>query len=161
MSVLVNEGRAAIAAAIASRPLHLAWGEGDASWTEPAPAPSTGATTVLNEVGRRVVTRTAFCVPDENGDIQTTTGRYREVATPTPHLYLFTKFDFADAPNATIRTLGVFMDTQVVSGLPEGQKYFLPSQLQNDGLLLVLENLERFIPRSPASRETFELVVTF
>lgn len=161
MSVLVNEGRAAIASAIKQRPMFLAWGEGDESWVEPPPLPTTTATALVKEVGRRAVTRVAFCTPDPDGDIITVTGRYSETSTPTPHLYLLTKFDFEDASDKTIRELAVFMDTVVVSGLPVGQKYFTPSQIQDDGLLLVVDNLKRFVPRSPASRETFDLVITF
>ena len=32
LATLTNTGRAAIASAIASRPLHLAWGTGDPAW---------------------------------------------------------------------------------------------------------------------------------
>lgn len=160
MSVLVNEGRAAIAAAIAARPLHLAWGEGDPDWgSGPFPAPNKNSNALINEVGRRALTSWNYCTPDVAGDIVTTTGRYSVSATPTPHLFLSFKYDFADGADKTIREAAVFMDTQLVAGLPAGKKYFQLADIAGPGLMLSREHL--YIPRSPASRETIDLVITF
>tara|TARA_Y100000031_G_scaffold156211_1_gene209784 strand:+ start:861 stop:1343 length:483 start_codon:yes stop_codon:yes gene_type:complete len=160
MSVLVNEGRAAIATAIANRPLHLAWGEGDPTWDDNnPPAPPVDTNVLESEVGRRALHSWEYCTPDENGDIQTTTGRYSISADPTPHLYLSFKYDYEDASDKVIREAAVFMDTEFVAGLPAGQKYFQAAQVTNAGLMLSLERL--YIPRTPSSRETIDLVITF
>lgn len=160
MSVLVNEGRAAIASAIAARPLHLAWGEGDPEWDDQnPPAPPVDTNVLLAEVGRRALHSWEYCTPDEEGGIVTTTGRYAISAEPTPHLFLSFKYDYADASDKVIREAAVFMDTELVAGLPAGQKYYSAAQVTNPGLMLSLERL--YIPRTPSSRETIDLVITF
>jgi hypothetical protein len=44
--------------------------------------------------------------------------------------------------------------------LPVGQKFFVPSQVVEPGILLVLQNSVPIV-RQPSTRETFEFVVTF
>lgn len=166
MAILTLSGRAAIAAAIATRSLHLAWGTGDPAWDD-APAPeSTLATGLTNEIGRRALTLWQFVTPDENGaitvndvDDPTITNSFAPSPVPTNHLYLLFNFDSLDAPAATIRETGVFVDTVVDPALPPGQKYFTPDQLTSPGTLLALERLP-FFNRQPSVRQTFEQVIT-
>lgn len=160
MAILTNSGRAAIAAALASRPLHLAWGTGGVGWPEDPPPESATATTLTNEIGRRTVHQVAFCTPDENGSIVVPNGRYAPSATPTNHLYLVFKFDFTDAPAEVIREIGVFTESVMQAGLPPGQMYFTPANVSQVGVLLHLEHLLPLY-RTPATRESFEIVITF
>lgn len=159
MPILTRSGRVVIAESIASRPLHLAWGLGDGAWSSP-PAESLDATELTDEVGRRTVTEVGFVVPDNAGDIVLPTGTFSRSVTPTNHLYCRTAFDFADASSAVIREIGLFSGTTVVDGLPPGKNYFLPSEIDNPGRLLHLENMVP-IYRSPAIRPSFEIVITF
>lgn len=159
MPILTRSGRVVIAESIASRPLHLAWGLGDGAWASP-PAESLDATELTEEVGRRIVTEVGFVVPDNAGDIVLPTGTFSRSVTPTNHLYCRTAFDFADASSAVIREIGLFSGTTVVDGLPPGKNYFLPSEIDNPGRLLHLENMVP-IYRSPAIRPSFEIVITF
>lgn len=50
--------------------------------------------------------------------------------------------------------------TKIKEGLPEGQRYFEPKDVENPGILLVLEYTVPLI-RTSATRETFSFVVTF
>ncbi len=68
-------------------------------------------------------------------------------------------YDFADAGNAVIRELGIFMDTVTKEGLPPGQLYFTPAELEDPGRLLAAQILRPSILRSPAVRQTIEFVL--
>ena len=148
LATLTKTGRAAIALAISSRPLHLAWGSGDPAWdADGATLPSlVDSTALLNELGRRTPSHIGFVEPDEAGGIviPVSTGsegavqeaRYRLVTEPTPYLYVQTAYAYSDASNAIIREMGLFMDTEFVDGLPEGQLYFPVVVPDQSGLLL-------------------------
>ena len=132
LATLTKTGRAAIALAISSRPLHLAWGSGDPAWdADGATLPSLiGSTALINELGRR-----------------------------TPYLYVQTAYAYSDASNAIIREMGLFMDTEFIEGLPEGQRYFTPADLKSPGLLLAAQIILPRINRSPSVRQTVEFVL--
>jgi len=85
--------------------------------------------------------------------------RYRLVTEPTPYLYVQTAYAYSDASNAIIREMGLFMDTEFVEGLPEGQRYFTPADLKSPGLLLAAQIILPRINRSPSVRQTVEFVL--
>lgn len=175
MAILTKSGRAAIAAAIAARPIHLAWGVGNPEWDETTGTEdtsdepeSTEATGLIVEIGRRALTAWAFVVPDEEGTISVANVDNPSIIdkfspslnnAPTNHLFLEFKFDFGDAATSTIRELGIFMDTVVDSDLPPGQKYFTPDQIISPGILLAIEHVP-FFNRQPSVRQTFQHVIT-
>lgn len=159
MPILTKSGRIVIAESVALRPVHLAWGTGDGLWITP-PSENPDATALLNEVGRRTVNSVEFVVPDVDGDIVLPTGNFSLSATPTNSLLFTVNFEFGDAPSAVIREFGLFAGTTLQSGLPPGQLYFLPSEIATPGRLLHLENIAP-IYRSPAIRESFQVVITF
>lgn len=171
LASLTKTGRAAIARAIAERPLHLAWGTGDPAWDDPdADLPSlVDATALVNEVGRRVTSSVGYVVPDDAGNIVIPTGigadgdvqeaRYSSVPGPTPHIYIRVNYNFADASNVIIREVGLFMDTVVKAELPPGQRYFTPAELDSPGLLLAAQIIQPAIQRSPAVRQSIEFVL--
>lgn len=159
MPILTKSGRVVIAESIAVRPLHLAWGAGDGAWITP-PAEDVNATALEDEVGRRTATEVAYVVADVAGDIVLPTGTFSRSLTPTNNLYVRTAFDFADASSSVIREIGIFVGSTMVGGLPGGQQYFIPAEVATPGRLLHTENLGP-IYRSPAIRESFEVVITF
>jgi hypothetical protein len=159
MSILTKSGRVAIAEALAARPLHVAWGSGDGSWTTP-PSEDNEATSLISEIGRRVATVIGFVEPDDGGSIILPTGTFEPSVTPTNCLYVRCEFAFADAPSSVIREVAVFAGTEIQVGLPPGQDYFVPSELDTPGRLLHLQNIAPIF-RSPAIRETFEIVIIF
>lgn len=172
LATLTKSGRAAIAAAMAARPLHLAWGGGLEEWDDLADdaLPSLVERTALfSEVGRRTASTVGFAEPDEVGGIVVPVGarpdgtvdvaRYRQSAEATPYLYVRVNYDFADASNAIIRELGIFMDTVTKEDLPPGQMYFTPAELTDAGRLLAAQILRPAVLRSPAVRQTIEFVL--
>jgi len=159
MAILTSIGRAAWAAAINELPLHLAWGEGDAAWDVTAVSPGLDETALVAELGRTVVTTSGFAEPDDLGLIETPTGNYTLVTGPTPNLYLRFDFGFADAADKTIREVGLFINTVMVDGLPAGQRYFLPADIDEPGTLLAVERFELPLERSPLVRQQFEFVL--
>ena len=119
-----------------------------------------GQTALLREVGRRVVDEVHFVAADPEGEIVVPTGRYRLVAEPTNHLFIRVRFDFEDAATSVVREQGLFVGTQTDPALPIGQKFFIPAQITDPGILLVLQHSVPIV-RQPSTRETFEFVVTF
>lgn len=160
MPVLTQSGRIALAKAMSEQVLHLAWGTGDGAWTTNVPAESTSAVALLNELGRRTVSEVAFVVPDAGGDITVPGGVFSRSVTPTNRLYVRTTFDYADESSAQIRECAIYADSVPIEGLPVGQKYFTPAQIEDEGRIVHLENFQP-IYRSPAIRESFETVIVF
>ena len=172
LATLTKTGRAAIAKALAARPIHLAWGSGNPEWdNEDAELPSlVTATALVAELGRRTPATIGFVEPDDAGDIvipvsvgasgEIQEARYRQVAdAPTPYLYVRVNYNFEDASNAVVREIGVFMDTVLKPGLPTGQRYFTPAELESPGLLVAVQIIKPSINRSPSVRQTIEFVL--
>lgn len=160
MSILTASGRIAIAESIKARPLHVAWGPGDGAWSTP-PAENNNATGLITELGRRLATSVAFVVPDPSGTIEIPgEGFFSETLTPTNRLLVVAQFGYAEEPTAVIRQTAVFIGTEVIAGLPAGQRYFTPDQLQSPGRLLQLQNLTP-VNRSAATRSRFENLIVF
>jgi len=159
MAILTTIGRAAWAAVIKARPLHLAWGAGDAAWDTVLVPPELGDTALVAELGRASVTATGYAVADEAGAIATPTGNYRLVEEPTNNLYLRFDFGYAAASDAIIREVGLFINTTVMTGLPAGQTYFVPAELEEPGTLIAVERFALPLVRSPLTRQQFEFVL--
>jgi hypothetical protein len=119
-----------------------------------------GQTTLLREVGRRVVDEVHFVAGDPEGEIVVPTGRYKLSSAPTNHLFIRVRFDFEDAATAIVREQGLFVGSTLDETLPVGQKFFAATQILEPGILLVLQNSVPIV-RQPSTRETFEFVVTF
>jgi hypothetical protein len=170
MAILTSSGRTAMAMAIAAQPIHYAWGVGLSSWASNRPAEDVAANSLVNEIGRRVATDVQYVLPSDDGDIivpvftdgegNSVPRRFSLSDTPTQHLLMRFNFDFSDAPASTIREVGIFVGTIIKDTVPVGQRYFTPSDIQNPGTLLALENLAEVIVRSPNSRQSFEFVLT-
>lgn len=161
MAILPKSGRAAIAKALKDVPAFLAWGTGDGAWGSTGiPAENPDATSLLAEIGRRKATSVDYAVPDTNGTIEIAgAGKFSVSTTPTRYLVYTFRFDFADAPTATLREIGLFINCTTDPALPVGQMYFTPAQVLQAGDLLQLENIAPII-RSAGSRETFQLLIT-
>ncbi|MFI3271951.1 MAG: hypothetical protein R3Y11_07625 [Pseudomonadota bacterium] len=171
LATLTTSGRAPIAKAIVEQPLHLAWGTGSASWTEDNLPSIVGMTELVAEVGRRIPTKVGYVTPDESGDIvipisagaqgAVEEARYTLVTedTPTPYVYILTNFDYADASNVTIREMAVFMGGEVDTDLPDGQRYFVPSEVTDNGIMLAAQIVMPTIERSPSVRQSIEFVL--
>lgn len=160
MAILTNSGRAAAAMAVKAQPIHMAWGGGDPNWDDvPVPEPAT-ATALINEYGRRRAAQVLYCTPDPQGELIVPTGRFKASDTPTKYLYMRFAFDFTDAPASTLREIAVFIGTHAAAGVPSGQEYLIPSEVQDPGMMLALEHIPK-LERSASVRQQFEFVIQF
>jgi hypothetical protein len=161
MAILTNSGRAAMAESVRQREMFLSWGTGDeALELQPPDEGLITATSLLNEVGRRICEDVVFCEPDEEGSLITPTGRFSPSETISNNLAIKVTFDFEDAGDLLIRVFGIFTGTAVAEDLPVGKKYFTPDEIVNPGTLLVIERCAP-IYRQVMTRETLCFVVTF
>ncbi len=160
MAIITIPGRAGIAKSIKNSPLFIAWGTGSNEWTDSEKvAEDPARDSLFNEVGRRVVDSVVFCVGDDDGDIVTPTGRWKESETPTNNLFIRAAFDFEDANGFTIREYGLFANTIIKSDRPTGQKYFLLEDIEDPGELLMIENCVPLI-RTGDTRQECNFVMT-
>lgn len=170
MAILTTTGRAAIASAVKAQPLHLAWGAGDPAWDSSPVVEPVGSSGLVAEVGRRGGALVSFVMPDPAGDIETSPQtdtapavRWSISGTPTPHLHIRFNFSSADGPTEVIREVGVFVGTVIKPAVMQstpGKLYFLPTDIQTAGMLLLLQRGPKII-RSNATRQSFEFVQTF
>lgn len=160
MAILTKSGRAAMAKAVADQPVFMCWGKGDENWPSPPPDESINASELIDVVGYRKATLISYCEPDPNGEIVIPSGTFTLSQENTHHLYLRFVFDFEDGLSETIREVGILIGTEPKPGLPPGQYYFTPDQVETAGMLLLVEHREPIL-REMGVRETFEFVVTF
>lgn len=167
-AVLVDDGRAAVASAIKSQKIYLAWGSGQVAWDTQStrPAESTTAKALFKETGRRIVSDVRFVVPDSSslGTINVSTGRFRATADTDPQKYLYLRFtyEFGDGVGDDLRELGVFVggDTIAEAQSSYHNGYFIPSEVTNSGLLLVSQYIDK-VTRTNSMRQQFEFVIQF
>ena len=160
MAILTNAGRAAMALAIKDTPVFVAWGTGSDSWDDETERESRQSTELTHELGRVKAKAVGFCTPDPAGDIVMQGNRYAPSATPTPNLHIKAEFDFNDGLGQTIREIGVFVNVVLVKGLPRGQKYFTPDNVENKGILLGLDHIVP-MQRGVGSRFGLDFVISF
>ncbi|MEJ5128918.1 hypothetical protein WH367_22965 [Comamonas sp. MYb21] len=149
VAVLQDAGRIALAKSLAAMTAHFAWGRGDGAWPVPPAVPS-NRTTLLAEVGRRLATIVRYVVPATEVDFDVEMDDkqfYKFSADPTPYLYLRAEFSTDDALNEEIRECGLFFGTVAKAGVPAGQRYLKPEQVQDAGFIYHLTY------RSKATRE--------
>lgn len=161
MAILTSSGRIGIARSVKKQQMFLAWGTGSEDWG--ATPPTDGlleSTELVKEIGRRLCEDIEFCTPDDQGEIVTSVGRFSPSEEPTNILHFTVLFDFEDAAGEVIREFGLFTDTVLNEGLPEGQKYFTADQIKDKGSLLVVERVAP-IYRQAMTREQENFVITF
>ena len=104
MATLQDDGRIALAMAMAAQPVHLTWGRGLPAWDAVAEPEPSNATALVHEVGRRLATFVGYVEPNPAGEIELPSGsKYTVVAGPTRWLYVRVVFNFEDAEGETIR----------------------------------------------------------
>ena len=160
MATLQTPGRTFLAAALAARPIHLAWGEGLPAWDATPQNEPDNATALVAELGRRAAQTVGFVVLDPAGDIEMQSGRYKLSTTPTPFVYVKFVFDFADAAGKTIRELGIVVGSTIKSTVPSTKKYYLPAEVDQPGSLYALDRVKAFA-RADTVRQVFEYVMPF
>ncbi len=162
MATLVTTGRAGLAASVKARNIFLGIGAGQTAWDANGVDPENIASTGLySAIGYRKAAQVEFVTSAAAGAISLPSGRYDVSSADTNLLYCKFTLDFADASTSTIRETGIFLDVITGSGLPAGQMFFdAATEVTSPGTLYLLEHLSSII-RTPATRETFEFVLTF
>lgn len=160
-TLFTQAARAAIANILRNKSLFLAVGAGDAGWGSTPPNPDATVTDMTDGslVWKRIGVK-CFCVADVNGDIALPSGaKYTVVDYPTENLYLKVTLEPSEAGGITYRELGIFMDTQVQTGLPGGTMLYTPDQITSKGTLVTLMRRSP-LTRDPEIRELFQTVIT-
>lgn len=153
--VFVDSGRQYMAQQLmAASAVHLAWGNGDPSWSAGPPDVTLAATALTAEVGRREATVLAYVEPDAGGEINLgDLGVFTVVAGPTRYVYMRFTFDLADGVGEDIKEVGIFLNTTKGVGVPGGQMYLEPADVATGGTLFSLSHL------SPAEQFTTNGIV--
>lgn len=159
MSIFVQSASAAIAKAVKVAGVWVAWGEGNPSWDEVSMPEAVNATALYDELGRRRAQVIEFVSIDPGGDISVPQGNYSISPTPTDTLYIRCAFADTDAVGQFVREAGVFIGTVPVTGLPVGTEYFTPNQIDQPGVLLMLEHFAK-ITRTSEFSVALEFVMT-
>lgn len=172
IATITLAGRAFMASALKAQPLHVAWGSGDPAWDamQDADLPGlVGATSLVNELGRRLPASVGYVTPDDEGSIIIPVGsdgegnvaykRYTQTTEPTAYLYIRCNFDNADASNSVIREMALFGGSRTLENLPPGQQYFTPDQVLDPGFMIAAEIVRPSFERSPSVRESYEFVL--
>lgn len=161
MAVLTYLARTAWAKYLLSRPLYLAIGNGKDSWDTKPEEIDYEATALVKEIGRKKLTRSFFVNEDDDGEIEMPGGRrYSFSENPTRHIYLSCMFNYGEGVAEPIREVGVFIDTQVKTGLPSTQSYFTPDQIHDPGSLILLEHLETADIFTPQRKGFYGTILT-
>lgn len=117
---------------------------------------------LIAEVGRQKIINKQFVTRDDAGSLRIVTNgvtAYYSVSDdPTDLLYLDVIFDFGAASDQTIREIGLFTDTEILSGLPGGQLYFTPNEVVDNGKLISRMNILPLV-RSVSNQESFSMVI--
>lgn len=163
MAILTQSGRVALAIAVMAQPIHLAWGAGNPAWDTVPEVEPPSASALVAEIGRHAISEAQYVIPDPQGTIvvpvaEDEVQRFSVSVTPTNYIFMRFNYGYGDAPDATIREVGIFVGTQLKAGLPPGQVYFEGDDITAPGTLLMLERFSKFT-RSVASRQAFEFVV--
>lgn len=161
MAVLTYSGRTKLAEYILSRPVHLAIGRGSADWGDVPAAVEYEATGLIDEIGRKALTRAFFVAEAEDGEIDMPGGRrYTYSAVPTRQIYFYFLFNYGEGVADSIREVGIFLDTKLKDGLPETQTFFTPDQIEDPGTLLVLEHLDTADTFTPTKKGSYGNILT-
>lgn len=162
MGIMTDSGAAAVAKAIRDQSIYLAWGTGGEEWDGETPQEDERRTTLANEVGRKALFRSLFVYPDDDGEITVSEhGRFAVSVDPTPHLCLEFEFDFQDGSGENIREYGIFIGGRMKDGLPPGQSYFTPAEVEDPGTLIMLEHDETPLERTKSRMCTVKYILTF
>lgn len=142
-SVLVNDGRVLMAEALQPLPCLFGLGTGNRAWDSENPEPiNLDANQLIAPLGYKKAHAVHFVTPvtdpAEPADIVLNTGRYRISSTPTRYLNYVLKMDYTDVVNE-VREYHLYCNPTLQAGLPIGQTWFTPEQVENVGRLLLSE----------------------
>ena len=159
MSIFVQSAAAALAEAVKLAGLWTAWGNGSVGWDLVSVTEDVSATALLAEIGRRRANVIEHVEADPLGDIIVPQGTFAVAPAPTGILYVRTNFANTEAVGQDIREAAVFAGTTLIPGLPVGQQYFLPADIADPGVMMMIEHFPK-VTRTSAFSVSLEYVLT-
>lgn len=122
-------------------------------------------TTELNEViGFKKAEQVLIVVPDDTGEIVYQDTQWRIVSPEDAfkekarHIFLSTTIRYDELPLGKYRQVGVFVGLKPKEGIPAGQYNLLPSEVQDIGVLEVVDNRQDS-NRQADQKETLNIVI--
>lgn len=160
MAILTESGRIAVAEYIAAQPIHMAWGNGSASWDATPVLPNVDDVALVAEIGRLKAATVQYAVPSTTGTIDLPEGKFNISLASTKYLLLNFEFAYTHAVGQDIRELAVFVGTVAKSTVPAGTTYLTPAQLDAVGRMMVIERVAKFT-RQANTKQKFTYVIQF
>lgn len=160
MAILTESGRIAVAQYISDQPIHMAWGNGSASWDATPVLPNVDDVALVAEIGRLRATTIQFAVPSATGSIDLPEGKFNISPTATKYLLLNFEFAYSHAVGQDIREMAVFVGSTLKAGVPPDTAYLLPAQLASVGRMMVVERVAKFT-RQANTKQKFTYVIQF
>lgn len=143
--IRADAGRAFMAERLAgASEVHLAWGNGDPSWSSGPPDLDGTETALFAEAGRRRATEVAYVVPAAEGAIDIgAAGKYDYSPgnAVTGFVFLRFEFDLSDGVGEDIKEVAIFLNTVVDGAVPPGQDYIVPAEVSDPGVMFTRANL--------------------
>lgn len=126
------------------------------------PTPLASASALNAALGLLETQNKQYVTPNNStGLIVTGAGeKWDNSGSPTPYIYLEAAFDFADEPSATIKELGVYIDSTFSGSPPPEQTYFPNAGISSIGQLLNIEYITPIV-RSGSQNGVFKTVLRF
>ena len=117
------------------------------------PKPDFGTANLTGVIGYKKVERMHLVVPDVNGSISYRDSKWRQIdrndamQERSRWVYLECTLMYDELPLQTYRQIGLFSGLEMEENVPPGKYALLPNEVQNPGILEVVDN------RKPSSRE--------
>lgn len=127
------------------------------------PAPDIEATTLDGIIGMKKADRVTMVVPDENGDIEYASIKFRTISNEEAFelksrwVLIEVRIYFEELPPTEYRQIGVFSNVRPTEG-NELKQVLLPEEIENVGILEVLNN-RKVVTRQSDTRDHYFMVI--
>ena len=159
MPIQTTLGRRNLNGVLAGQQWLVGLGAGSDTWADPPPAESAAATGLMAPLiyGALGMPQRVTLFP--GGDIRIADSDY--IQSPEGNqLYFEWRLNAGDLQGKTIREQGLFLAPEV-SAANAGRRLLTPDQVDDPGILVILEHLRPAVIRSPGTVRTFQALVEF
>lgn len=165
MATFTKSGHIAVAVAMFKETFYLGLGTLPADypnkWSiEEEPPSFDPEGDLILPIGYKVETLKRYVEEREDGTIEADGKRWEIVDYETPNIYLEFKLDKEDAELQTIYQTGIYIRTKIKEGLPAGKQYFLPTEIEDKGILILGENTRPYF-KNPGETKRYFTVLQF
>ena len=127
------------------------------------PSPDLDATTVDQLIGMKKAERISMVMPDPDGTIEYASIRFKTLtkeqalANKARWVLIETRINFEELPPVSYRQIGVFSRVTPMAG-SEGKNVLLPSEIQDVGILEVLNN-RKVVTRQSDTKDRYFMII--